>query len=72
MERRNGFWWSPDSSSLAFTEVDASPVPPLRIPHYSAHLPAQPGGKGAAAAAADCEEIHQYPFAGEISKQLEW
>jgi hypothetical protein len=28
MERRTGFWWSPDSQSIAFAEVDATGIPP--------------------------------------------
>jgi len=30
MDRRDGFWWSPDSKSLAYEEADLSPVEP----HY--------------------------------------
>lgn len=63
MERRNGFWWSPDSSCIAFTEVDASPVPPLHIPHYSWPLSGGVGGVHGLGAMQD--EVHQYPFAGE-------
>jgi dipeptidyl-peptidase-4 len=53
MDRRSGFWWSPDSKYLAFTEVDASGVPLYRIMHLGKP---QLGG--------DAQEDHAYPFAG--------
>lgn len=56
MERRNGFWWSPDSKFLAFTEVDASAVPPYRIMH-----------QGKANLGGDSQEDHAYPFAGHAN-----
>lgn len=54
MERRNGFWWSSDSKFLAFTEVDASVVPPYRIMH-----------PGKSNLGGDAQEDHAYPFSGE-------
>ncbi|CAI5484026.1 unnamed protein product [Closterium sp. Yama58-4] len=56
MERRSGFWWSHDSSLIAFTQTDASAVPLFRIPHCTR----PPVG-------ADSEEEHAYPFAGQAN-----
>ncbi|GJP30639.1 hypothetical protein CLOM_g4174 [Closterium sp. NIES-68] len=56
MERRSGFWWSHDSSHIAFTQTDASAVPLFRIPHSTR----PPVG-------ADSEEEHAYPFAGQAN-----
>ncbi|MDQ3458107.1 MAG: S9 family peptidase [Deinococcota bacterium] len=53
MGRSEGFWWSPDSRSLAFAEVDETRVPVYRILHQ---------GKGAVGEGA--QEDHRYPFAG--------
>ncbi|XP_078431331.1 prolyl oligopeptidase family protein [Wolffia australiana] len=53
MDRKTGFWWSPDSKLIAFTEVDSSKVPLFRIMHQG-----KPSLGGAA------EEDHAYPFAG--------
>ncbi|KAL7472633.1 hypothetical protein ACHAXS_013006 [Conticribra weissflogii] len=33
MDRYRGFWWSPDSKGILFTQVDESMVPPYRIMH---------------------------------------
>ena len=43
MQRRQGFWWSPDSRALAFVEVDETQVPRFTIPH-----PAESAGSGSA------------------------
>lgn len=59
MERRTGFWWSPDSRFIAFTEVDASDVPEFRIMH-----------QGKAAVGPEAEENHAYPFAGRCAPEL--
>lgn len=59
MERRSGFWISLDSKLVAFTEADASAVPPFRIIHQ---------GKPAIGAAA--EEDHAYPFAGQANVRV--
>lgn len=53
MGRPYGFWWSPDSTFIAFTEVDETHIPVYRIIHQ---------GKDAVGAAA--QEDHRYPFAG--------
>lgn len=53
MDRKTGFWWSPDSKWIAFTEVDSSEVPLFRIMHQG-----KPG------VGSDAEEDHAYPFAG--------
>ena len=54
MERRNGFFWSLDSSHIAFTHTDTSHVPSFRIMH-----------QGKAAVGEEAQEDHSYPFAGE-------
>ncbi|GBG78131.1 hypothetical protein CBR_g26168 [Chara braunii] len=59
MDRRNGFWWSPDSQLIAFAEVDTSSVPVYRI----AHLAKASVGK-------DAEEEHVYPFAGHANVKV--
>lgn len=51
--RAEGFWWSPDGQSIAFTEIDESPVPPYRILHL-----------GQDTTGPEAEEVHRYPFAG--------
>ncbi|WP_420628067.1 DPP IV N-terminal domain-containing protein [Candidatus Leptofilum sp.] len=51
--RRRGYWWSPDSQTLAFVEVDKAHIPVYRIMHQ---------GKDAVGEAA--QEDHRYPFAG--------
>ena len=53
MDRKAGFWWSPDSKRIAFTEVDTSKIPPFRIMH-----------QGKQCVGSEAEEIHAYPFAG--------
>ncbi|CAM9147127.1 unnamed protein product, partial [Choristocarpus tenellus] len=53
MERYRGFWWSLDSKSIAFTEVDERHIPGFRI----MHLGKDTVGEGA-------QEDHHYPFAG--------
>jgi len=50
MDRPSGFWWSPDGSRLAYTEVDETGMPVYPIVHQ--------GGP-----AWDVEP-HRYPFAG--------
>jgi dipeptidyl-peptidase-4 len=51
--RSQGYWWSPDSHWLAFTEVDETHIPIYRIVHQ---------GKDAVGDGA--QEDHRYPFAG--------
>ncbi len=53
MERLRGYWWAPDSSCLAFTEVDETHIPAYRIMH-----------QGKASVGYGAEEDHRYPFAG--------
>ncbi|KAF6136158.1 hypothetical protein GIB67_001567 [Kingdonia uniflora] len=53
MDRKNGFWWSPDSKYIAFTEVDSSSIPLFRIMH-----------QGKSSVGSDSQEDHAYPFAG--------
>jgi dipeptidyl-peptidase-4 len=54
LDRADGFWWSPDSRSLLFAEVDETHIPLYRIMHQ---------GKDALGLAA--QEDHHYPFAGQ-------
>jgi dipeptidyl-peptidase 4 len=56
MGRSHGFWWSPDSRWLAFTEVDESPVPLYTIAH-----------QGRDDVGEEAREEHHYPFAGEAN-----
>ncbi len=59
MGRGDGLWWSPDSASIAYCEVDERHVPPLRILH-----------QGIDAVGPDAEEVHRYPFAGADNAQV--
>ena len=59
MARHEGFWWSPDSSHLAFEEVDETHIPEYRIVHQ---------GKDAVGDAA--QEDHRYPFAGAANAKV--
>lgn len=59
MERKVGFWWSPDSKYLAFTEVDSSDIPLFRIMHQ---------GKGSVGP--EAQEDHPYPFTGESNVRV--
>ena len=49
--RMKGFWWSPDSQWIAFTEVNESHIPEFSIMHSGKKDPA-------------ASEKHRYPFAG--------
>nr|XP_043632888.1 dipeptidyl aminopeptidase 4 [Erigeron canadensis] len=53
MDRKNGYWWSPDSKCIAFTEVDSSEIPLYRIMH-----------QGKSTVGLEAQEDHAYPFAG--------
>ena len=53
MGRLRGYWWSPDSRQIAYTEVDETHIPVYRIIHQ---------GKDAVGVSA--QEDHRYPFAG--------
>lgn len=58
LSRFRGFWWSPDSSRIAFEEIDESTITPFRIMH-----------SGSDAVGGDAEEEHRYPFAGGVNPQ---
>lgn len=59
MGRHHGYWWSPDSSSLAFVEVDETHIPGYRIVH-----------QGKPAVGDDAQEDHGYPFAGSDNARV--
>ncbi|CAM9194892.1 unnamed protein product [Discosporangium mesarthrocarpum] len=59
MERYRGFWWSLNSKSIAFTEVDERHIPAFRIVHQ---------GKDAVGDLA--QEDHRYPFAGKENPKV--
>ncbi|RCV06027.1 hypothetical protein SEVIR_1G129300v4 [Setaria viridis] len=59
MERKMGFWWSPDSKHLAFTEVDSTEIPLYRIMH-----------QGKSSVGPDAQEDHAYPFAGAANVKV--
>ncbi|CAI5741143.1 unnamed protein product [Peronospora destructor] len=52
--RFRGFWWSPDSTKIAFEEIDESHIPKFRIMHSGS---AEPTGDAT-------QEDHRYAFAG--------
>lgn len=54
MKRFDGFWWSPKSDFIAFTQNDESIVPEFRVAHSGDSDPHK-------------EEIHRYPFAGKTN-----
>ncbi len=60
MERNHGFWWSPDSQWIAFTQVDETGIPEYRIMHQGKETV----GPGA-------QEDHRYPFAGEANARIQ-
>lgn len=53
MDRLRGYWWSRDSTRIAFCEVDETEVPVYRIVH-----------QGSDAVGEHAQEDHRYPFAG--------
>ncbi len=53
MGRYMGFWWSPDSRQIAFTEVDETHIPIYRIMHQGKEMVGE-----------KAQEDHHYPFAG--------
>jgi len=59
MDRQRGYWWSPDSQSIAFTEVDESHIPAYPILHY-----------GQKSDTASSVEEHRYPFAGQANAKI--
>ena len=54
MDRYNGFWWSPDSTKIAFANVDESHIPLLSIVNHSS----------------DEQESHRYPFSGQENPKV--
>lgn len=56
LDRRRGYWWSPDSQTIAFTEVDERHIPVYPIVH-----------QGKEGTGAPFVEEHRYPFAGEAN-----
>ncbi len=59
LHRAEGFWWSPDSQSIAFAEVDERHVPLYRIVR-----------QGADETGPAAEEAHRYPFAGAANARV--
>jgi dipeptidyl-peptidase 4 len=59
MRRGEGFWWSPDSRWIAFTEVDETHIPIYRIMHLGKDVV----GEGA-------QEDHRYPFVGQANARV--
>ncbi|KAK1421448.1 hypothetical protein QVD17_23788 [Tagetes erecta] len=59
MGRKNGYWWSPDSKYIAYTEVDSSEIPLYRIMH-----------QGKSTVGSEAQEEHAYPFAGAINVKV--
>ena len=60
MGRGHGYWWSPDSTLIAFTEVDETHIPVYRILH---------SGKDDVGETA--QEDHRYPFAGQANARVQ-
>ncbi|XP_054799097.1 uncharacterized protein LOC129303663 isoform X1 [Prosopis cineraria] len=59
MDRKTGYWWSPDSKYIAFTEVDYSGIPLFRIMH-----------EGKSSVGFEAQEDHPYPFAGASNAKV--
>jgi dipeptidyl-peptidase-4 len=59
MRRSQGYWWSADSSQLAFEEVDERHIPIYRIMH-----------QGKATTGPGAQEDHRYPFAGQENARV--
>jgi len=59
MNRYEGYWISPDSSMVAFEEVDESHIPVYRIMH-----------QGSDAVGSSAQEDHHYPFAGAANPKV--
>ena len=59
MQRGTGYWWSKDSSYIAFTEVDERMVSEFNIAHL-----------GKDSYGPEVYEHHRYPFAGDINPDV--
>lgn len=59
MDRNHGFWWSPDSRFIAFTETDESHIPEFRIMHLGKDFTGP-----------HAEENHRFPFVGKANSKL--
>ncbi len=57
MDRYRGFWWSPDSKSITFCEVDETMIPEYTILHQGKADPAH-------------QEAHRYPFSGKTNPSV--
>lgn len=65
MDRFDGYWWSPDSRQIAFTEVDESHIPVYRIVHQGKDFPmGEYFSSGEYFSPGIIQEDHHYPFAG--------
>uniref|UniRef100_K3WER2 Peptidase S9 prolyl oligopeptidase catalytic domain-containing protein n=1 Tax=Globisporangium ultimum (strain ATCC 200006 / CBS 805.95 / DAOM BR144) TaxID=431595 RepID=K3WER2_GLOUD len=56
LSRFRGFWWSPDSTHIAFEEIDESNIEKFRIMH-----------SGSDTVGDVAQEDHRYPFAGGVN-----
>ena len=59
MGRSTGYWWSPDSCYVAFTEVTEKHIPEFLITHVGSDL-----------VGTSAIESHRYPFAGQDNPQV--
>tara|TARA_Y100000780_G_scaffold84251_1_gene76127 strand:- start:8591 stop:10708 length:2118 start_codon:yes stop_codon:yes gene_type:complete len=59
MGRSTGYWWSPDSCYVAFTEVTEKHIPEFLITHVGSDL-----------VGTDAIESHRYPFAGQDNPRV--
>jgi Dipeptidyl peptidase IV (DPP IV) N-terminal region len=60
MDRYVGYWWSLDSTKIAYTQVDESHIPAYRIMHQ---------GKDTVDTQTT-QEDHHYPFAGQDNPKV--
>jgi dipeptidyl-peptidase-4 len=59
MGREQGYWWSPDSQSIAFAEVDETHIPSYPILH-----------QGQTVFDEIAQENHRYPFTGKSNARV--
>jgi dipeptidyl-peptidase-4 len=59
MDRQEGYWWSPDSTCIAFEEADETHIPIYRIMH-----------QGNDSTGDNAWEDHHYPFAGQANARI--